>query len=351
MGLKNPADISSNGLDPHNYGIAARRLLTSECYDLLLGFFSLNAHLQLPEEQLIAAADIAGKPAVACFLSSERRFADYSLNPEHHGIPCYCDAHDAAVAAAAILHYGEALRRTKEKPRPLSEQRSTACAAYLEAFRGQRRELLSERESRELLALAGAALTVPVRAASAREAAEAAELCGYPVALKLESQRITHKSEVGGVRLNLSSREAVQSAAEEMLLRLRTVDPAAVLSVQPMAEEGFELILGAVRSPLGVLLMTGMGGSYAEAVGDNAFSLLPAGREDLRRMLRSLRCAGVLYGESGTPIPAEAGILNLLTILAALMERFPQLAELEINPCRVTKDRVSVLDARTVLRY
>ena len=68
-------------------------------------------------------------------------------------------------------------------------------------------------------------------------------------------------------------------------------------------------------------------------------------------MLRSLRCAGVLYEKDGTPRLDEAGLLELLETLAALMERFPQLAELEINPCRATNDRVSVLDARAVLRY
>ncbi len=352
MELKNPADISSNGMDPRNYGIAARRLLGSGYYDLLLGFFSLNAHLQLPEEQLIAAARETGKPVVACFLSSERHFAAYPLRPEGHGIPCFCDAHDAAVAAAAILRYGEALRREPEAPAERTEERTRACLAYLDSFAGEKGTvLLSERESRELLALAGAALTLPVRVSSAQEAAEAAERCGWPAVLKLESRRITHKSAVGGVRLHLASRESVQAAAEEMLPRLRALDPAAALTVQPMAGEGFEMILGAVRSPLGVLLMAGMGGSYAEAIGDKAFCVLPAGREDLRRMLRSLRCAGVLYGEDGTPLLDEAGLLELLDVIAALMETCPPISELEINPCRVTKDRVSVLDARTVLQY
>ncbi len=352
MGLKNPADISSNGLDPRNYGLAARRLLGGGCYDLLLGFFSLNSHLQLPEEQLIDAARVTGKPVVACFLSSERNFAAYPLGPERFGIPCFCDAHDAAVAAAAILRYGEALRRKTEVSAVRPEAQASACTEYLNSFAGEKgRVLLSERESRELLALAGARLTVPVRVSSAQEAVAAADRCGYPAALKLESRRITHKSAAGGVRLHLASPEAVYAAAEEMLPRLRALDAEAALTIQPMAGEGFELILGAVRSPLGVLLMAGMGGSYAEAIGDKAFCVLPAGREDLRRMLRSLRCAGVLYGEDGTPLLDEAGLLALLDVIAALMETCPMLSELEINPCRVTKDRVSVLDARAVLQY
>ena len=348
LGLKNPADISSNGLNPQTYGIAARRLLEHESYDLLLGFFSLNAHLQLPEQQLIDAAQRTGKPVVACFLSAARVFESYSLRPEGYGIPCFCDAHDAALAAAAILTRGEKLRREKESGTAPDLSR---CAAYLDSLtaEGGGERLLSERESRSLLSLAGVELAVPVCVGTPEEAAEAAVRCGFPAALKLESKRITHKSAVGGVKLHLSSREAVYAAAEEMLPRLRALDPEARLTVQPMAGEGFELILGAVRSPLGVLLMAGMGGSYAEALGDDAFCLLPADRTALRGMLRSLRCAGVLYGEDGKARVNEAELLALLETLAALMERFPQLKELEINPCRVSPERAAVLDARAVL--
>lgn len=351
MRLRNPADISSNGLSPKNYGVAASRLLGSDAFDLLLGFFSLNAHLQLPEQQLIDAARRSGKPVVACFLASQCAFDAYTPRPEDHGIPCFCDAHDAAVASAAILRRSAALRRASSAPFAMDAACERACAEFLDTFsRGaEDRVLLSERESKTLLSLAGAELFVPVPAASPEQAADAADACGYPAALKLESRRITHKSAVGGVRLHLSSRQAVLEAAREMLPRLRALDADAALSVQPMAGEGFELILGAVRSPLGLLLMAGMGGSFAEALGDDAFCVLPAGQEELRGMLRSLRCARVLYGEDGGPLVDEEGLLALLGSVAALMERFPRISELEINPCRVTRDRVTVLDARAVL--
>lgn len=351
MRLRNPADISSNGLSPRNYGIAASRLLGADEFDLLLGFFSLNAHLQLPEQQLIDAARESGKPVVACFLASQRAFDAYTPRPEEFGIPCFCDAHDAAVASAAILRRGAALRRTSSPSFTLDKERGRACADYLEglAAGAEDRVLLTERESKTLLSLAGVKLSVPVPAASPEQAADAADRCGYPVALKLESRRITHKSAAGGVRLHLSSRQTVLEAAREMLPRLRAQDADAALTVQPMAGEGFELILGAVRSPLGVLLMAGMGGSFAEALDDEAFCVLPAGREEMRAMLRSLRCARVLYAEDGEPRIDEEGLLSLLGGVAALMERFPRISELEINPCRVTKDRVTVLDARTVL--
>ncbi len=346
MALKNPADISSNGLSPRNYGVAAKRLLCSEQYDLLLGFFSLNSHLMLPEKELIEASKTAGKPAVACFLSSMDVFSRYPLTIEAAGIPCYCDPHDAAVACAAILGYGDALRASASPAPDLSAEELQRVSSFLDA---RPAGLLSERESKALLSAAGIKVFVPLRADDPTSAAEAAARCGYPVALKLESSLITHKSAVGGVRLHLYSAQDVQNAAAEMLPALQALDPEAALSVQPMGGDGFELILGAVRSPLGVLLMAGMGGRCAEAIRDNAFCLMPASVEALRRMLRSLRCSRVLYDESGSPLYDEGSVLSLLGKLGALTERFPRISELEINPCRLTGDGFDVLDARAVL--
>lgn len=346
MGLKNPADISSNGLTPRNYGIAARRLLCSDEFDLLLGFFSLNPHLILPEKELIEAAKASGKPTVACFLSSQSVFAAYPLTIERAGVPCFCDPQDAAVACSAILSYGEALRTRSTPSEPLNDTQERDVSRLLLRTSSS---ILSERNSKELLAAAGIEVFVPLPAKSAEDAVKAAESCGYPVALKLESTRITHKSSVGGVRLHLYSAEAVSAAAGDMLPALRALDPEAALTVQPMSVEGFELILGAVRSPLGTLLMVGMGGRYAEALCDRAFCLWPASREALSAALRSLRCSRVLYDDGGLPLYDENALLSILGRMGALMDLFPRISELEINPCRITKDGLMVLDARAVL--
>ena len=346
MELKNPADISSNGLSPRNYGIAARGLLCSDQYDILLGFFSLNSHLLLPEKELIAASEASGKPVVACLLSSQAQFADYSFAPEEAGIPCYCDPHDAAVAVSAIAQRALSLHREPSPTFALSPDRHRAVAALLNE---KDCAVLSERESRELLKAAGAELFVPMRAESPNEAVRAAQRCGFPAVLKIESNVITHKAAAGGVRLGLPDENAVYTAATDMLSALRVSDPHAVLTVQPTCGDGFELILGAVRSPLGVLLMAGMGGSFAEELQDRAFCLAPADESSLRRMLLSLRCARVLYEEDGTPRFREAAVLELLGTLASLLESFPRIAELEINPCRLSKGRPAILDARAIL--
>ena len=343
MGLKNPADISSNGLSPRNYGIAAKRLLASDDYDLLLGFFSLNPHLILPEQELIDASRFSGKPVVACFLASQSTFAAYSPKTEQAGIPCFCDAHDAALACASIIFRGETLRKNAEPAYSLPGERLETARTMLAHF-GKGRRILSERESKELLSAAGLRLRLPHLIHSPAEALSAAETCGYPVALKLESSVVTHKSAVGGVRLNIAAPEELAGAVSEMLPRLRNLDPDAALTVQPMSEEGFEWIIGAVRSPLGILLTAGQGGRYAEQLQDNAFCLWPADHHELSDLLHALRCSPVLQGQSD-----ESPLVSLLSIVGALMESFPELSELEVNPCRITKDGLWVLDARAVL--
>ena len=349
MQLKNPADISSNGLTPKTYRAAAETLLCASEYDILLGFFSLNKHLTLPDAELMAAVRAAGKPAVACFLCSAEDFAAYDCKPETLGIPCFCDPQDAADAVAALTGYAGACSRSTEPAPPLltAEQRE-AAAALLRGLELPAGAILPERLSKQLLALAGFPVRVPVAAASAEDAIAAAEHFGYPVALKAESYIVTHKTEVGGVRLGLMDADAVRAAFDAMLPALRTVDPDAAVTVQPMEPDGFELMLGAARLDGTPLLVAGMGGIYAEALQDTAFRLAPLPEGEAEAMLDSLRCAPILNGFRTAPLdkPAAAALVQRLS---ELMAALPQIRELDLNPCRVYKTGCAVLDARIVV--
>lgn len=350
MQLKNPADISSNGLSPATYEIAAQTLLGSPEYDLLLGFFSLNRHLSLPDAELIRAVRAAGKPAVACFLCSSEEFAAYDRRPEQAGIPCFCDPEDAANAAAALTGYAEACARKRSAAAPvLTPEQARAAADYLAGPDCEGQTVLPERMSRQLLALAGFPVTVPAAAETAEEAAAAAERFGYPAALKVESRVITHKTDSGGVRLGLKDGAALRAAFDEMLPALRRLDPEARLTVQPMAAEGFELMLGGARLDGAPLLAAGMGGIYAEAFRDTAFRLAPLADGEPERMLGSLRCAPVLDGFRTAPLD-KAAVCRVLRRLAELMQALPQLAEIDLNPCRAYARGCAILDARIVIK-
>lgn len=351
MELKNPADISSNGLTPRNYGIAAGELLRSGEYDILLGFFTLSTHLILPDRELTEAVQKAGKPAVACFLGPVDDFHRYDPLPEKAGIPCYCDTQDAASAMIALVRQGQLLRRETAGAEPvLTDACRAAAARYLEALPPVSTGVLPELASKEFLRLAGAAVEVPVPASGPEEAVRAAARWGWPAALKVHSERIVHKSDVGGVRLGLRDAGELTAAWHGMLPAMRALDPEARLAVQPMYPEGFELILGAARlEGLGPVVMAGMGGVWSEALGDVAFRLAPLAEGEPERMLDSLRCTPILDGFRGTPLDRE-GPARLIRLLAELMEAFPQIREIDLNPCRVYPDKTAILDARVVLQ-
>lgn len=351
LGLKNPADISSSGLNPRTYGIAARHLLCSAEYDILLGFFSLNPHLQLPDREILAAVQAAGKPAVACFLGAAEDFFRYNRSVlENAGIPCYYDPHDAAAAVTALVHWGRVrTRHWNRASAVLTDDQAAAVAALIDELSGPEAVTLPERDARRLLRAAGMDVQVPELAQTVDEAVQAAARCGYPVALKLHSRAITHKSDVGGVRLNLDSEAALRQAWAEMFPALRKLDPEALLTVQPMAPDGFEMILGALRSPTaGPMVMAGMGGVYSEVFQDTAFRLLPLYDGDAEAMIAALRCAPILSGFRGKVLD-RAGFTAILTRLAELAARFPQIREMDLNPCRLGPDWTAILDARIVL--
>lgn len=347
MQLKNPADISSHSLIPKNYGIAAHGLLSSDEFDILLGFFSLSSHLILPDHELIDAVQRAGKPAVACFLGTQQRFAAYDRKTESYGIPCFCNPNDAAAAVAALVNWGKAAAQPERMAESvMTPAEKAAVESYLAGLQGG---TLSEQEARKLLQLAGVPLDLPVVAASAEEAVTAADAMGYPVVLKLHSHVITHKSDVGGVRVGLADQAALKEAYKEMLPQMRQLDPNAKLTVQKMHKEGFELILGAVRrAGTGVLIMAGMGGVYSEVLQDTAFRMVPADQQEALDMLESLRCAPILRGFRGEALDCDAAA-TLLARISELMASFPRIRELDINPCRVYGSGIAVLDARVVL--
>lgn len=212
------------------------------------------------------------------------------------------------------------------------------------------RRVLCEDEAKEVLRRAGIPV-VPCRlAGSEDEAAVLAAACGYPVVLKVRSPLIVHKTEAGGVTLNLASEAEVRRAYREILSRAAVLDPGALVSVQPMAPPGREVIVGVTRDPhFGPVVMAGLGGVLAEILEDVSFRLLPLVREEAVRMIRSLRGYRLLAGYRGAP-PADVGALaDLLVKVSELVENRAEIAELDLNPVLVYERGLVVADARLVL--
>ncbi len=216
--------------------------------------------------------------------------------------------------------------------------------------------LLAEPESKALLAAYGIPVVTPLPAASAEQAVGHARQMGYPVVLKLLSPDITHKTDVGGVKLNLKSDREVIEAFEQILQTARLKVPEARLegvSVQPMVttSRGFELIVGTNRDPIfGPVILVGRGGVTAEVDRDRALELPPLNERLARRMLESLRSWPLLLGYRGRPGANVDRLIETLIRFSYLVADVPEIAELDINPLLATAEGVQALDARVLIR-
>lgn len=201
-------------------------------------------------------------------------------------------------------------------------------------------EIASEHGAKQALAAAGLPILPEAIAATPAQAADAASAMGFPVVLKILSPDLPHKTEVGGVALNLASAAAVQTEATAMLARVQAAAPAARIEgmlVAPMAGAGVELILGTTQDPVfGPVVMAGLGGIYAEILRDVVVRPAPVGTEEALEMLRSLKAYRILEGARGAPpsdIAAAAAAIVALSRFAAVHR--DTVAAIDINPLLV----------------
>jgi len=176
-------------------------------------------------------------------------------------------------------------------------------------------------------------------ASSPDQAAQFARQIRFPVALKLASPDILHKTEVGGVVLNLSDEDSVRSAYEAILLRARVAHPKAEIrgiQVQQMVAGGQEVIIGMKRDPaFGPLIMFGLGGVYVEALADVSFRLAPLSPQDAQEMIGEVRAAKLLAGLRGAPPADRSALVDAIVRIGQLAADFPEITELDVNPLLV----------------
>ncbi|MBI3757876.1 MAG: acetate--CoA ligase family protein [Deltaproteobacteria bacterium] len=226
--------------------------------------------------------------------------------------------------------------------------------AVIQQARSRNRLLLTEVEAKALLGAAGVAVT-PAKLAQTREEAAALALeIGFPVVLKICSPDVVHKSDTGGVKLNLRSTEEVQAAFDAITTSTRQAEPSAVIdgvSVQPMTKPGVEVIVGVTTDPqFGLTFMFGLGGVAVEVLKDVAFRLAPLTPRDASSMIREIRSLPLLTGHRGQPAVDLTALERILLQVSALAIAHPEIKELDLNPIFAYPDGGVAVDARVVLR-
>ncbi len=275
------------------------------------------------------------------------------------GVATFPYPDSAAHMFTELVAYSENLKSLYETPGLTPEwvrrPQRTRARQLIEQARAEGRTTLSEPESKELLDAYGIPVAETRVAATVEEAVAAAEDIGYPVVVKLVSHTITHKSDVGGVRLDLPDAEAVREAYSGIRSNVSEQYSAADfegVSVQPMIDRsGYELILGSSIDPqFGPVLLFGLGGTLVEVFKDSSLGLPPLTATLARRMMENTKIYTALKGVRGQSSVDMAALEQLLVRFSELVVEQPAIAELDINPLLASPERLMALDARVILQ-
>ncbi len=215
------------------------------------------------------------------------------------------------------------------------------------------RHLLTEIESKELLKQAGVNVVETKLASSKQEAISLSQQLGFPVVLKIVSPDVVHKSDVGGVKLNLKTSTQVGKAYDEIMSAVKKKYPQAIIhgvSVQKMAKPGLEVIIGMTQdAQFGPVLMFGLGGILVELLKDVSFRIVPLTSHDAHEMIREIKGAPLLEGFRGQEKIDVANLEKLLLRLSDFVEQYPEIKELDLNPIFAYSKGSVAVDARAIL--
>lgn len=349
--VANPVDMIASA-SAEQYERSLRLLLDDPGVDAVLTLF-VTPIVTKPTsvaEAILRAAAGSAKPVATCMMGTEG-VPDAIAMLREERIPTYAFPEAAAAAMARAARYGLWRARGEDALPELAVDREGAAAVLARPFpEGSRGRWLPPDEVHTVLRAYGIATPRQAIARSADEAATLAGEIGFPLAVKLIAKGITHKTEVGGVRLGLRDEGEVRDAYLTMLGRLaelgRTAEMQGVL-VQHMAERGIETFVGATRDPeFGHLIGFGLGGVQVELLRDVVFRVAPLTETDATEMVDGIRGRALLDGFRGGPVADKKALVDMLLRIGRLVTDFPHLAEVDLNPVIARAGGATAVDAR-----
>lgn len=330
----NPIDVLGDA-DPERYALAFEAAQNDNSVDAILVILTPQAMTKPAETaRAVAAVKRGDKPVLVSFMGGEDVMPgrDELIQAS---LPDYPSPERAVAALRAMVDYAEWLRRP---PRvitrfPVNRQR-VARVVNRHVKLGQRQ--VGEPHAKAILSAYGLCVPPGHVAVNADDAVERAKEIGFPVAMKIYSPDIIHKSDVGGVKLNLTSSDSVRDGFDLMMMRIAQKMPQARLEgvyIEKMFKRSREVILGMIRDPqFGPMLMFGLGGIFVEVMKDVSFYLAPITENEAKRMLESTRSFALLKGVRGQVSVDLSAIAVALQRISQLVTDFPEIQEMDINP-------------------
>jgi acetyltransferase len=347
--LGNPVDVvATAGGD--QFRAAVEALQEEEGVDCIFINFVTAPFTDTQEvaRRIVEASRKGSKPVVCNFmtdLTQERYRATMRILKEG-GIPFYATPTAAARALAALARYGKLRKRDIGRPDAFPGAEAAGARSIVDRARADGRSVLSAAEVYSILEAYGIPVARWKVVQSAAEAVDAAGSIGYPVVVKVDSEAIDHKSDRGGVAIDLRDAAAVRSAVEGMQARLGAAGSLRFF-VQKFLPGGRELILGArAERELGHLVMFGLGGIYVEVLKDVVFKITPVTGVEAREMLASIKTKALLDGVRGGRGVDKEGIVRLIQRLSQLLTDLPMIREMDLNPVLAFEHAVTAVDGR-----
>jgi len=303
-------------------------------------------------QAIVRVARGAQKPIICCFMG----IVDVSAGVKYlqeNGYPVYRFPENAAKAFGILYRYSRWLNRDHLPQFSLVHDRDEAAAVIARCL-AQGKVQLGEMDSVELLKCYGFSLLPSQLAKNADEAADIGEHMAFPVVMKIASAQILHKTDARGVVLGIKSKDDARKAFREIIENAKNFRHDAVIDgvmVQKMAMQGEELILGMNRTPLGALLMFGLGGVFVELFQDVVFRLAPILRNETHRMVQEIKGYKLLMGFRGRPKADIEAIEKAVISLSNMADNHPEIKEMDINPLIVHEQGkgTTVADCRIIL--
>ncbi len=361
ISVGNPLDLTA-GVPAQEFEDALKILAEDPANDAIMAIYVPPAgttidHIEKAIENVVPVIAENEKPILACFVGQTE--SKGKLMGESQFVPYYLFPEDAALALSNAVKYGEISKKkvgTIPMIKDLERNWARDVVEHVLITSPERPLWLKQHQIGELLGAYGINMAENRTAKTAEEAGIVAGQLGFPVAVKLASNTITHKSDVGGVILDVNSEAEAKEAFLEIRNRLAEIGREKEMqgvTIQSMVEDGAEVIVGVAEDPsLGHVIMFGLGGIYAELISDTTTRLLPLTDLDAKEMINSVKMVQLLKGYRGSPVLDIKALEDLLLRVSDMVENTPQITEMDLNPVKVLPDGKGyrVVDARVAVK-
>ena len=342
----NPVDVLGDArADRYEFAIDA--VLADENVDGVIVILTPQAMTE-PNETAKAIIKLSkkypNKAIVAAFIGGDLVQEATKMLIEH-GIPCFDLPERAVLAMSSLFKYREYLEyfeKLIEKQVRFYDVNPSRAKEIVNKVKNEGRKVLLEVEAKELVRAYGIPTPVTYLVKSEDEAVEVANEIGYPVVLKISSPQILHKTDIGGVVLNINSDKELREAYRTILRRVYRYVPRATIygiTVQKMVPKGKEVIVGITKDSIfGHMIMFGSGGIYADILKDASFRLIPITLDEAKEMIKETKAYRMLRGIRGEPPSDITSVVNVLLRLNQLVQDIPEIVEMDINPLFVYEE-------------